>query len=66
MAGLACREGNPVSWQILKNHGASFAPAPRRLAALRLNAESGIPLFSAKGDADPGKHPDIVGEGEYS
>ncbi|MDR1900564.1 MAG: diaminopropionate ammonia-lyase [Treponema sp.] len=33
MAGLACGEGNTVSWQILKNHSAFFVSAPDHLAA---------------------------------
>ncbi|MDR2740877.1 MAG: diaminopropionate ammonia-lyase [Treponema sp.] len=43
MAGLACGEGNIISWQILKNHSAFFVSAPDRLAALGMRI-LGAPL----------------------
>jgi diaminopropionate ammonia-lyase len=47
MAGLACGEGNTISWDILKNHGDFFVSAPDWVAARGMRV-LGVPL---KGDA---------------
>jgi diaminopropionate ammonia-lyase len=46
MAGLACGEGNTISWEILKNHASFFASAPDWVAARGMRV-LGVPL---KGD----------------
>ncbi|MDR3146289.1 MAG: diaminopropionate ammonia-lyase [Treponema sp.] len=46
MAGLACGEGNTISWEILKNHGNFFVSAPDWVAARGMRV-LGVPL---KGD----------------
>jgi diaminopropionate ammonia-lyase len=46
MAGLACGEGNTVSWEILKNHAGFFLSAPDWVAARGMRV-LGVPL---KGD----------------
>jgi diaminopropionate ammonia-lyase len=46
MAGLACGEGNTISWHILKNHAAAFVSAPDWVAARGMRV-LGVPL---KGD----------------
>lgn len=33
MAGLACGEGNPIAWDILRNHAAAFASCPDWMSA---------------------------------
>jgi diaminopropionate ammonia-lyase len=47
MAGLACGEGNTISWEILKNHARFFASCPDWVAARGMRV-LGVPL---KGDA---------------
>jgi diaminopropionate ammonia-lyase len=47
MAGLACGEGNTISWEILKNYGKFFVSAPDWVAARGMRV-LGVPL---KGDA---------------
>jgi diaminopropionate ammonia-lyase len=47
MAGLACGEGNTISWEILKNHLSFFVSAPDWVAARGMRV-LGVPL---KGDA---------------
>jgi diaminopropionate ammonia-lyase len=46
MAGLACGEGNTISWEILKNHVQFFVSAPDWVAARGMRV-LGVPL---KGD----------------
>jgi diaminopropionate ammonia-lyase len=46
MAGLACGEGNTISWEILKNHAGYFVSAPDWVAARGMRV-LGVPL---KGD----------------
>jgi diaminopropionate ammonia-lyase len=46
MAGLACGEGNTISWEILKNHARFFVSAPDWVAARGMRV-LGVPL---KGD----------------
>jgi diaminopropionate ammonia-lyase len=46
MAGLACGEGNTISWKILKNHAGFFLSAPDWVAARGMRV-LGVPL---KGD----------------
>jgi diaminopropionate ammonia-lyase len=46
MAGLACGEGNPISWEILKNYARFFVSAPDWVAARGMRV-LGVPL---KGD----------------
>jgi diaminopropionate ammonia-lyase len=46
MAGLACGEGNTISWEILKNHANFFVSAPDWVAARGMRV-LGVPL---KGD----------------
>jgi diaminopropionate ammonia-lyase len=46
MAGLACGEGNTISWEILKNHARCFVSAPDWVAARGMRV-LGVPL---KGD----------------
>ncbi|MCL1837627.1 MAG: diaminopropionate ammonia-lyase [Treponema sp.] len=109
MAGLACGEGNTISWEILKNHAKFFVSAPDWVAArgmrvlssplrgddrvisgesgaattglvysllqdaeygdfraaLGIDAESTVLLFSTEGDTDPDKYRDIVWDGEF-
>jgi diaminopropionate ammonia-lyase len=47
MAGLACGEGNTISWEILKNHAQFFVSAPDWVAARGMRV-LGVPL---KGDS---------------
>lgn len=47
MAGLACGEGNPVSWDILKNHAAGFASCPDWMSA------RGTRIYAAPLAGDP-------------
>jgi diaminopropionate ammonia-lyase len=47
MVGLACGEGNTISWEILKNYGNFFVSAPDWVAARGMRV-LGVPL---KGDA---------------
>lgn len=48
MAGLACGEGNTISWDILRNHAAGFASCPDWMSA-RGTRMYGVPL---KGDPE--------------
>jgi diaminopropionate ammonia-lyase len=43
MAGLACGEGNTISWEILKNHAGFFVSAPDWVAARGMRV-LGVPL----------------------
>ncbi len=47
MAGLACGEGNPISWDILRNHADAFLSCPDGLSA------RGMRLLAAPVKGDP-------------
>ncbi|GHV92237.1 PLP-dependent lyase/thiolase [Spirochaetia bacterium] len=109
MAGLACGEGNTISWEILKNHANFFVSAPDWVsargmrvlavplkgdakvisgesgavtagllftllrdeeyrdfrAALGINADSVVLIFSTEGNTDPERFRDAVWDGEF-
>ena len=109
MAGLACGEGNTISWEILKNYAQFFVSSPDWVssrgmrvlavplkgdakvisgesgavtagllftllrddeyrdfrAALGINSESVVLLFSTEGNTDPEKFRDVVWDGEF-